>query len=88
MLPAGGEGGHLACYQQAGGWVKQKRNGNTLALAENVYVILPRPQNLVKAISPILPLRISLAAFHHFTQKMLTITFNRQFLTPLFNLPF
>jgi hypothetical protein len=26
-----------------GGWVRQKQNGNTLVLAENVYVILPHP---------------------------------------------
>ncbi len=32
VVPAGG-----------GGWVRRKRNGNSLALAENVYVILPRP---------------------------------------------
>jgi len=25
-----------------GGWVRQKRNGNSAALAENIYVILPR----------------------------------------------
>jgi len=36
--------GRLAWYQQAGrGWVRQKRNGNTLTLAENINVVLPRP---------------------------------------------
>jgi hypothetical protein len=34
----------LACYQQAGRvWSGRKGMENTLALAENVYVVLPTP---------------------------------------------
>jgi hypothetical protein len=41
--------GHLAWYQQAGrGWVRQKRNGNTLTLAENINVVLPRPVIIIE----------------------------------------
>ncbi len=37
---------HLACYQQAGRvWSGRKGMENTLALAENVYVVLPTPVN-------------------------------------------
>jgi hypothetical protein len=36
--------GHLAWYQQAGrGWDQAAETESTLALAENVYVNLPRP---------------------------------------------
>jgi hypothetical protein len=35
---------HLACYQQAGRvWSGRKGTENMLALAENVYIVLPTP---------------------------------------------
>ncbi len=38
---------HLVCYQQAGRvWSGGKGTENTLALAENVYVVLPTPMSM------------------------------------------